>query len=448
MCEKLKLYSKKMMSFLCKNAYYCLVIVFLVLSSLPFMAHQNYCWKLPIDEDIFDAYGSFLGGILSFFSTFILITTLKEQRKSSEEQRKASEEARIDSIFWGLLQHLQKETEDLNTIEYKTAKGCKNPNKDFFVFLRCTLQGQFLPVQKFQKSSVQKFQKSSVQKFQKSSAQKFQKNNVQKFQKSSAQKFQKSSAQKFQKGFAQKFQKNNVQIYQSKICKAREVYLDLYIENPRLASYFRLLYRICDFIDNAELKEEKKKDYLKFLRAQLTTSELFLLRYNAQIYEGENFKRYINKYNLLKHLPVFELLEFKSSWFFIGQDEGRRYEVSAFFDKCRRVINSLLTNPNNEEENRIEFQGRSVTIECIDSGLKIEMKVDENSSTTSTTTIDVDLLKQLLLYLLYEVFCYSNFQQLYSPDKLNIGIDEEGTCYVKTKDGSCLKIGYRANTSI
>ena len=77
--------------------------------------------------------------------------------------------------------------------------------------------------------------------------------------------------------------------YRRNISQAVRDYTEIYVKNPRLAPYFRLLYRMCELTDNAEIDEDKKKDYIKILRAQLTGSELLLLRYNALTPGGTNF---------------------------------------------------------------------------------------------------------------------------------------------------------------
>ena len=134
---------------------FSLLLVILLISLALFLPHQNYDPCLPIDGQVFDAYGSFVGGILAFLSTCILIITLKEQREQAnstlEEQRKQTEESNVDSIFWGLLQHLQKEIEDLNTLEVKEtvkedegkSQTTQYTNKDYFEHLRRMLQSRF-----------------------------------------------------------------------------------------------------------------------------------------------------------------------------------------------------------------------------------------------------------------------------------------------------------------
>lgn len=135
-------------SLLLENLFSLLLVILVVISLTLFLPHQNYDPHLPIDDNVFEAYGSFVGGILAFFSTYILVITLKEQRKQAnlalEEQRKQVEESNVDSIFWGLLQHLQKEIEDLNTLEVKAtvkedegkSQTTQYTNKDYFEHLR------------------------------------------------------------------------------------------------------------------------------------------------------------------------------------------------------------------------------------------------------------------------------------------------------------------------
>lgn len=135
-------------SLLLENLFSLLLVILVVISLTLFLPHQNYDPHLPIDDNVFEAYGSFVGGIFAFFSTYILVITLKEQRKQAnlalEEQRKQVEESNVDSIFWGLLQHLQKEIEDLNTLEVKAtvkedegkSQTTQYTNKDYFEHLR------------------------------------------------------------------------------------------------------------------------------------------------------------------------------------------------------------------------------------------------------------------------------------------------------------------------
>lgn len=87
---------------------------------------------------------------------------------------------------------------------------------------------------------------------------------------------------------------------------------DFYIENRQVASvYFRIIYRMLELIFEADIDTEDKAKYAKMLRCQLSEEELFFIRYNAMTYNGANMRKYLNQYNMMKHLPEVALLEFK-----------------------------------------------------------------------------------------------------------------------------------------
>ncbi|MBL4974829.1 putative phage abortive infection protein [Bacillus halotolerans] len=60
--------------------------------------------------------------------------------------------------------------------------------------------------------------------------------------------------------------------------------------------YFRNMYRIVKFIDEADLDLNEKKNYIGILRAQLSTSELSLVFYNALSDKGDKFRKLIQKH--------------------------------------------------------------------------------------------------------------------------------------------------------
>lgn len=72
--------------------------------------------------------------------------------------------------------------------------------------------------------------------------------------------------------------------------------------------YFRHLYRIIKFVDEANFSLEDKYQYTSIVRAQLSPYELLLLFYNCQFGAGvKKFKPLIEKYALFKNLR-FKLL--------------------------------------------------------------------------------------------------------------------------------------------
>lgn len=76
-----------------------------------------------------------------------------------------------------------------------------------------------------------------------------------------------------------------------------------------LHHYFRNMYYIVDYIDNAkELSDAEKRFYASLFRAQLSSYEIVLLFYNCLTEIGEKkFKPLIEKYSLLRNID-FDLL--------------------------------------------------------------------------------------------------------------------------------------------
>ncbi len=337
-----------------------------------FALFQYYELYVPIDTEVFGNYGDFIGGALSVVSIYLLLETLKEQKQDSKEQQKSMADNNFNSVFFGLLSHLQKEIEDLNTIKNEG----QYTNKDYFENLRKELQVRFLPQDYYNKN----------------------------------------------------------------ISQAIRDYTEIYVKNPRLAPYFRLLYRICELTDNAEIDEDKKKDYIKILRAQLTGSELLLLRYNAQTPGGDNFKKYIVRYNLLKHLPMFELLEFKQWW---GQMQAyERYQVSIFADSLKRCVKKMLSG--DQSSNPFQFEGWEL---CI--GMKRDNEISVCLGKRKTkqhgnmfSVIAPDELERLLQCMLAEIFSYSNFEMKIERSTLKI---ESGGIPTETYICCCVSLSKKAS---
>lgn len=146
---------------------------------------------------------------------------------------------------------------------------------------------------------------------------------------------------------------DDVQKEFKKTQKINDSYDKIYSQNRNcLAPYFRTLFRIFKLIDESELIEEfQRKEYAKFIRAQLTESELFFLRYNANSEYGKDFKDIINKYRILKHLPVFEMLEFRELGKVFVCAQRKQWEKDYYklretlkddFDKYNMPLNKII----------------------------------------------------------------------------------------------------------
>lgn len=356
----------------------------LALAALLFLLGQPLKLGASINAERFAQYGSFIGGILSVWSIYLLVQTLKEQRRNAEESQ-------INSVFWGMLEHLQKEVADLAIYEERLGQASSSgqvehiqrTNKDYFEALRRMLQ--------------------------------------------------------------QEFQTPPTETSQAERAKqAIQTCLELYVKNPRLGSYFRLLYRICRFVDTSILSEEKKHDYINILRAQLTSSELLHLRYNADLSEGKNFMQLINKYNLVKHLPTFELLEFKVWW--EGQDESRRYYLSYFTDMLRGGL-KLLLEKHQDRLSSESFGGWSYeAIKSSPTKLQLRLQREVSRGAYALPGGKLPLTPSMLTSLLYEVFCFSNFCLFNTPEELTITSEEDeatGTIICLVESTSPLRLTWQ-----
>lgn len=84
-----------------------------------------------------------------------------------------------------------------------------------------------------------------------------------------------------------------------------EQYLQLYnlMFESSLGPYFRLMYNCIRQIENSDASDEEKEAYSKILRAQMSSPEVKLLLFNGATHWGKDFRPWIEKYRLLKHLP-------------------------------------------------------------------------------------------------------------------------------------------------
>ncbi len=89
----------------------------------------------------------------------------------------------------------------------------------------------------------------------------------------------------------------------------RKSYHFVYIEQQQrqyFGHYFRNLFHIFKFIDSSKFDDNEKREYAEIVRAQLSYLELHFLFLNCLIKEGEDFKHYVIKFELLKELSEFE----------------------------------------------------------------------------------------------------------------------------------------------
>ena len=206
-------------------------------------------------------------------------------------------------------------------------------------------------------------------------------------------------------------------------------YQEFYARERNFAPvYFRTLYRICQIVDESDCEEDKKVEYVKILRAQLTDSELILMRYNAMTPLGKKFAVYINKYNLLKHIPIFMLLEYKMWRRMMNTSDA--YYVSNFLQLLKEEMADLVKSDNVDKRYLKVHKNRKYIIRVSCNTQKNNMTLSlirrrnvilrDDVSLKSLDYLSFDSLTNLLRYYMKDCFVLNSFNQLNPRTDLDI----------------------------
>ena len=135
---------------------------------------------------------------------------------------------------------------------------------------------------------------------------------------------------------------SNNQDYKRKNKAAVNLYEDFYSKNRReLSIHFRLLYLLVRLLAEADIEEYDRVQYAKCVRGQLSEGEMILLRYNCQTQNGKAMRTYVNHFNLLKHIPMMSMLEFRK-WKDLIKDSNERSALDSLFITLRKMMTSGL----------------------------------------------------------------------------------------------------------
>lgn len=120
--------------------------------------------------------------------------------------------------------------------------------------------------------------------------------------------------------------------------------------NSLLGHYYRHLYQIVQLVAKEDIKEEKKYEYVKMLRAQLSDFEQVLLYYNSLSVMGEKWITplgktavekmcYIARFRLIKNMPYY------IEYFGIHPDNLFKIEKKIWEKKGKNFFEIDLTIP-------------------------------------------------------------------------------------------------------
>ena len=215
------------------------------------------------------------------------------------------------------------------------------------------------------------------------------------------------------------------------IKEAKSLFRRIYTRHEEEFSvYFKTLYQLYSLIDNSEISEEHKRKYSKLLRAQLSGCELFFIRYNAMTEHGKQSSTYINKYNILKHLSYFDLLEFKYWWSKLDDIEKNGLNIIT-----KELITNIRKLPQQDEpeinDKKSYVKDKYKTYFIAQNNYEFSFKIQINSKiiTVSPNYFNLingierfsneeveNLFKCLFKYILF----YSNFNQYNNSKHIRI----------------------------
>lgn len=222
-----------------------------------FVSHRYYSLAKPIDGTIWGEFGDFIGGVVGTIIAYISIRLLIDTLKAQKDANDISLESAQESLYVYRLQQFNDNFQMLIQLYRESLNQFKDINdKD-----------------------------------------------------SKGQEFLKNQAEKCRAEFEPKKAD-----YATKKLYAVKRFNEFYNENrDEAAVYFRIIYRLLELLFDTKLYRRDKLKYAKILRSQFSEAELFFIRYNAMTENGKNMRFYLCQYNILKHLPALNMMEF-SYW--------------------------------------------------------------------------------------------------------------------------------------
>lgn len=357
-----------------------------LIAAVFFMVHRYYSATEIIDGSLWGQYGDFVGGVIgtlvSVLSVYYLIKTLKEQQLANKKVAENNDE--IAKVY--KLQQFDSNFSVLYKMYKSTLELYKSDSKEgreALMDMSKKLFEEFEPLSTYADTK-------------------------------------KEAQQKFDEKF--------------------------YIPKRDVAAvHFRTLFRLFDLIHNSPIEESKKVLYAKMLRSQLCEEELLLLRYNCHCHYGAEMRKYVNIYNLLKHLPLMSLGEFRAWRTFLNDENAINRIDTEFIALRKHIFNVIKATSPILKTKQIHYSPRyNMVITAATDNKSVELCLtfgNEKSKVTDTASIDgtfdkftKDQLQNLFSDFLYELFVYSNFAEYNKPEVVNI--EKSATEHTSSKQTS------------
>lgn len=208
--------------------------------------------------------------------------------------------------------------------------------------------------------------------------------------------------------------------------------------------YFRTLFRVFKLLETSDrCLRVHSIQLMKILRAQLSDSELALLRYNGMSRQGAKFVPLINKFNLLKHLPPLELMEYKRwSKKMTLEERGCTnvllLETKHNIQKVLETSSSVESYSNNPRKYNINVSSNDEATELkVYLYINTNVKLNDSDLIRGIYNLAEDERLSLLLFFVKDCLVLSSFNKLNSYKDLEFdsknGEDGKLLVTVKTK---------------
>lgn len=260
-----------------------------------------------VDDDVFGNFGDFLSGLLGAFigivSIFLLYRTLKLQRKTTHTNSVQMEIQRFNELFFSLLDVYHNIIKDLkvpgklsdsytmtDAMAYNNVPQKYLSGKDFFESMMKNMHDAYVPTSRYSASK-----------------------------------------------------KRAVVEFNSAIRSHATI----------LTTYFRTIYRIFGLILHSNIPSEERKKYVKIMRAQLSTGELFFINYNAMTFSGSPSAEIVNLFRITKHLYVFDRLEFKAIAMKLDYEKGLKDGLNLVLYRIWKELYEISLGRKTLQNNRL-----------------------------------------------------------------------------------------------
>ena len=203
--------------------------------------------------------------------------------------------------------------------------------------------------------------------------------------------------------------------YLSRVKNATNVFDDFYSAHRReLSVHFRNLYLLAKYvaeIDNIDgdgvvkITEPDRVVYAKSIRGQLSEGEMLLLRYNCLTSRGEKMQTFVNQFNLIKHLPVMSLLEFRKHRILLSSDKHAN-TLDTHYIELKKKLKEYIGFAANKHTSRWNFSTKySIEMDISADSKQFKLKVKRMKNRPATGSDGTPSIEKALN-------CFSNICEI------------------------------------